>query len=78
MIAAHGDDARESSAVLADARFGRGGGGSSVQEHVVPLFHLVNGKVIVERSDRDVAAVDDAAPGIEWIVFIRPSGFSLA
>lgn len=71
VVTAHGDDTRQSLAVLAWAWLFRICSWLPHQDAVVAFFNLLDRPLIVERSDGHIATVDDLRPIVERICIER-------
>jgi hypothetical protein len=67
VITAHGDHTREGLVFLRESRLVGVSGRVAHEDAVVAFFDLVNGPFRVVGSDRNIAAVDDCSPAVEWI-----------
>ena len=67
VIAAHGDHTWESLIFLRKSRLVGVSGRVAHEDAVVAFLDLVNGPFWIVRSNRDIAAIDDRSPAIEWV-----------
>lgn len=67
VITAHGDNTREGLVFLRESRLVSVSGRVAHEDAVVAFFDLVDGPLRIVGSDRDIAAVDDRGPAVEWV-----------
>lgn len=67
VITAHGDNTREGLIFLRKSRFVGVSGRVAHEDAVVAFFDLVDSPLRIVGSDRDIAAVDDRGPAVEWV-----------
>ena len=67
VVTAHSDHTRESLIFLRETRLVGVSGRVAHEDAVVAFFDLVDGPFRVIRSNRNIAAVDDRSPAVEWV-----------